>query len=317
MQELQVLEVASVRRPRLEAGAESLLEAFLSGRSPQTVDAYRRDLEDFAAYCGVQGPARAAEELLAAGGGEANLLALRYRAALLDRGLSPATVNRRLASLRSMVKVARTVGLITFALDVANVRSQAYRDTRGPGVDGYRSLLEALQCRTDAKGARDRAMLHLLFDLGLRRAEVVSLDLAHLDLAGGSVSVMGKGRRERVSLTLPAPTIAALASWLTFRGEEDGALFVSLGKGGRVGGRLTGRGLHKIIAGIGHMVGLSVWPHAIRHSSITAALDLTGGDVRACARFSRHADIRVLTRYDDSRQDHAGRIAALVAGQTV
>ena len=309
MQGLAVIERKEVRR----RGADELVSAWLADRSPQTVDAYRRDLADFAAYVGVDSPARAADTLLGAGAGEANLVALRYRAALLDRGLAPATVNRRLAALRSLVKVARMVGLITFALDVANVRSQAYRDTRGPGVEGYRSLLDALQGRQDAKGARDRAMLHLLFDLGLRRAEVVSLDLAHMDLAGGSVSVMGKGRRERVGLTLPMPTIAACASWLTFRGEEDGALFVSLGKGGKVGGRLTGRGLHKIIAGAGRMVGLSVWPHALRHAAITTALDMTNGDVRSVARFSRHMDIRVLGRYDDNRADMAGTIAALIA----
>ena len=310
MQTLAVIERTEVRR----RGADELLEAWLAGRSPQTVDAYRRDLAEFAAYVGADSPARAAEVLLGAGAGEGNFVALQYRAALLDRGLAPATVNRKLAALRSLVKVARTVGLITFSLDVENVRSQAYRDTRGPGVEGYRSLLGALQGRSDAKGARDRAILHLLFDLGLRRAEVVSLDLGHLDLEGGTVSVMGKGRRERVSLTLPGPTIAALGSWLAFRGEEDGPLFASIDKGGKVGERLTGRGLHKVVSTIGGKVGLSVWPHALRHAAITTALDMTAGDVRAVARFSRHMDIRVLGRYDDNREDMGGQVACLIAG---
>lgn len=307
--------LAVIEKPELVAAdpRSELLEAWLSGRSPQTIAAYSADLQDFAGFLDVSGTGQAAEALLSAGAGKANLLALRYRAALLERGLAPASINRKLSALRSLVKVARTIGLVTFALDVENVRSQAYRDTRGPGREGVQAMLGALQGRQDAKGARDRAMLHLLFDLGLRRAEVVSLDLEHLDLSGASVSVMGKGRRERITLTLPAPTVEAVAAWLTWRGDSAGPLFVSLDKSGHMGGRLTGRGLHKVIAGAGRQVGLRVWPHGLRHAAITASLDMTGGDVRSVARFSRHLDIRVLTRYDDNRTDAAGAIAALIA----
>ena len=293
--------------------AEPFLEAFLAGRSPQTMDAYRRDLRDFAGFVGVADPARAAEELLGRGAGQANLLAIRYRAALLDRGLSPASVNRKLAALRSLVKMARLAGLVPFSLEVENVRSQAYRDTRGPGLAGYRLMLGAVEARGDAKGARDGAMLHLLFDLGLRRAEVVSLDLSDLDLGAGVVSVLGKGRRERVALTLPDPTRCAIERWLDHRGLEEGPLFLSMDRAGKGSGRLTGRALHQVVQTIGLKVGLNVWPHALRHASITTALDMTGGDVRAVAKFSRHMDIRVLGRYDDNREDMAGAIARLIA----
>ena len=311
MQALAVVENQSLetRDPRSE-----LLEAWLSGRSPQTIAAYSADLRDFAAFLDVSGIGQAAEALLSAGAGQANLIALRYKAALLERGLAPGSVNRRLTSLRSLVRMARTIGAVTFALDVQNVRSESYRDTRGPGREGVQAMLGELEGRRDAKGARDRAMLHLLFDLGLRRAEVVNLDLEHLDLSGASVSVMGKGRRERITLTLPAPTVEAVAAWLTWRGDSAGPLFVSLDKSGRMGGRLTGRGLHKTVSAIGRRVGLSVWPHGLRHAAITTALDMTNGDVRAVAKFSRHANIQTLCRYDDNRENLGGAIAALIAG---
>jgi len=125
---------------------------------------------------------------------------------------------------------------------------------------------------------------------------------------------MGKGRRERISLILPAPTIAALASWLSFRGEEAGPLFTSMDHAGKGSERLTGRVLHQVVSAIARQVGLTVWPHGLRHAAITTALDLTVGDVRSVAKFSRHADIRVLSRYDDNRADMAGVIAALIAG---
>ena len=67
-----------------------------------------------------------------------------------------------------------------------------------------------------------------------------------------------------------------------------------------------------MVKALGAELGLTVRPHGLRHTAITAALDLTG-DLRAVQRFSRHRDVRVLTRYDDNRTDLGGKIAAAVA----
>src|SRR5262249_19208077 len=158
--------------------AARLVEAFLAGRSPQTLRAYRKDLEDFAGFLGVATVEAIPGALLGAGQGAANEVVRRYRAHLQARGLAPATVNRRLTANRSLVKLARVLGLVPWALDVDGVRSETYRDTRGPGRQGFRRLLAALEGREDAKGLRDRALLRLLFDLGLRRAAAVPLDVA-------------------------------------------------------------------------------------------------------------------------------------------
>jgi integrase len=64
---------------------------------------------------------------------------------------------------------------------------------------------------------------------------------------------------------------------------------------------------------LGRKIGLKVWPHGLRHTAITEALDLTGGNVRAVQRFSRHRDVRVLERYDDNRRDLGGEVAKQVA----
>ncbi len=61
---------------------------------------------------------------------------------------------------------------------------------------------------------------------------------------------------------------------------------------------------------------LAVRPHGLRHLAITAALDLTQGDVRAVQKFSRHRDVRVLSVYDDTRADLGGEVARLVADET-
>jgi integrase/recombinase XerC len=292
---------------------QRLLAAFLAGRSPQTVRAYRQDLADFAAFVGAASAPEAAQQWLACGPGAANERALGYKADLLGRGLAAATVNRRLAALRSLLKLGRTLGLVGWSLEVEGLRSEPYRDTRGPGRDGFRRMLSILARRTDAKGLRDWALLRLLYDLGLRRKEVVGLDMEDLDLEGATVMILGKGRTSKEKLSLPAPTRRALWDWLQVRGATPGPLFTSLDRAKKGDGRLTGSALYQIVRRLGAAVGLKTWPHALRHSAITDALDLTGGDVRAVQRFSRHRDLRTLLIYDDRRTDVAGDVARKVA----
>lgn len=292
--------------------ASRLVEVFLSGKSGRTLRAYGADLQDFASFVGVNDANAAAAALLARGHGAANELALSWRSNLLERGLTPATVNRRLAALRSLVKLARTLGLVPYTLELAGVKSAKYRETKGPGRVGFRALLELAEKDASAKGLRDRVVLRLLWDLALRREEVVSLDVSNVDLSAGTVSILGKGRRERETLTLPASTVAALRAWLAVRGTTPGPLVVNMDRHTK-GERLTGAGLYHLVQALGRRVGLTVRPHGLRHAAITEALERTGGNVRAVQRFSRHRDLRTLTTYDDNRTDMAGEVAALVA----
>ena len=289
-----------------------LVALFLAGRSPQTLRAYRQDLEDWAAWLGMLDLDGASRELLGAGPGRANGLALAYRGALLDRGLAPATINRRLAALRSLVRLARTVGIVPWTLEVPGLKAESYRDTRGPGLQGVRRLLRLASDRQDAKGLRDLAVLRLLFDLGLRRGEVVALDLADVDVETGTLAVLGKGRAEKVRLTLPEPTKQTLVRWLTVRGLKHGPLFPNRDRA-RKGARLTGTSVYRIVYKLGQEVGIIVRPHGLRHAAVTAGLDITG-DLRAVQRFSRHRDVRTVERYDDNRDDLGGKVAQLVAG---
>jgi integrase/recombinase XerC len=227
--------------------AERLVAAFLAVRSAQTLRAYRTDLADFAAFWGTSGSAAAASRLLAGGPGPANETVLHFRNHLQARGLAPNTINRRLTALRSLVKLGRTLGLFAWILEVEGVRTEPYRDTRGPGQAGFCKLLEALAGRNDPKARRDRALLRLMYDLGLRRAEVVGLDVGDLDVgdldvAARSVAVLGKGRLQKVALTLPEATTNALAAWLAVRGPQSGPLFTTLDRASR-GRRLSGMGV--------------------------------------------------------------------------
>ena len=288
-----------------------LAGAFLAGRNPRTLLAYQKDLRDFQDFTQAVSVQAAASLLISQGQGSANGLALAYRVSLQERELAPATINRRLAALRSMVKLARVLGLVSWELDVEGIKGAAYRDTRGPGLDGFKKMLEVLDGELDPKSIRDLSILRLLFGMALRRGEVVSLDLAHLDLQEGRLSVMGKGRTQRESLSIPPKVLATLKAWVEARGTQEGPLFTALDRGHR-GHRLDGSAVYRIISELGQAVGLKTRPHGLRHAGITAALDATNGNTRTVQRFSRHKKLETLSLYDDARQDLAGEVARLV-----
>jgi integrase/recombinase XerC len=292
---------------------KELVADFFGGRTATTLKTYRQALRDFARYLGVERIDQAAGNLLARGPGPANQLVLRYRTHMVDHGLSPATVNLRLSAVRSLVRLARTVGLVAWSLEVRNVRAENCRDCRGPGTNAVRQMLDrAGNHRSPGNAARNRALVRMLHDLGLRRGEVVSIDLENLDLQSGRIQVRLKGYSQRTSRSLPQQTCDAIEAWLRHRGNDPGPLFTNFDRAGK-GRRLTGRSIGRIIQQLGADVGVVARPHGIRHSSITLALTLTNGDVRRVRQFSSHADVRTVLRYDDARMDAAGEIARQVA----
>ena len=139
------------------SAAARLLTAFFNGRKAETIKAYQADLEDFRAFEKSSTLEQAAHSLLKGNLGQANALVLDYKAHLVGRQLTPATINRRLAALRSFVKLARMLGLVPWKLEVEGMKSEGYRDTRGPGRMGFRDMLHVLDRRKDTKAVRDRA----------------------------------------------------------------------------------------------------------------------------------------------------------------
>src|SRR5262249_55834697 len=129
----------------------------------------------------------------------------------------------------------------------------------------------------DRKAVRDRALLCLLYDLGLRRAEAVGIDVEDLDLSGQgpAVAILGKGRAAKERLSLPGRTSAALRAWLALRGTAGGPLFISLDRAGKGSGRLQPGAVYDIVRRLGERAGLKARPHGIRHAAVTRALERT------------------------------------------
>jgi integrase/recombinase XerC len=310
--ELAIRSEASV--PKLSES--DVLDAFLSGRNANTLEAYAFDLDDFASFVMAASPGSAVDGLLAMGHGNANWVVLGYQAHLTDRKLATATIARRIVALRSMVKLARQIGRVEWTLDVESPRVVKYRDTSGPGLEGWFKLRDKGKelAATTAQGKRDVALLHLMHDSCLRRGECVNLDLADVDLKRGQVAIVGKGKTDREWLTISVQAKDALVQWIAARGDEPGPLFIRLDPAATGNERITGDSVNRIVNKLGAKSGLKrkVRAHGLRHQGITRALDLTNGNVRMVQGLSRHADPRTLMKYDDARRDDAGTLAQML-----
>jgi integrase/recombinase XerC len=286
-------------------------------RSKNTQRAYERDLKDFFQYLGSEQPSpQVVGEFLRLPRHQAQAIVFRYKADLIEKKLSEATINRRLAAIKSLVAFARKIGKCDYTLeDVKGEKLKAYRDTTGVDKDTYKKILSVCD-RTTKKGKRDYAILRLLWSNALRRSEVVSCDIKDLDLEARTLSILGKGKgTQKETITLDKATCAALADYLQCRKELDinAPLFIALDRSS-YGHRLTGTALYKLVSRVAKQAGVTkkLSPHRIRHSGITAALDATGGDVRKVQKLSRHANLNTLMIYDDNRLNIQGEITDLL-----
>lgn len=290
-------------------------------RSPATRRAYARDLAHFFGCGASASPEPLVVQAFLCLPAPALVLRLHsYKAGLLERGLSEATVNRRLSAVRSLIRMARRLG--ADAPDptglVGSEKQQPYRDTRGPALGDVKRLLAAPN-RETSRGKRDFALLLLLWENALRRAEVCACDAADFDAGERRLFIQGKGQgTQKAPVTLSDRAVAALQAYLDTRPLIPGSpLFASLARFAAPESRLTPDGLHDLVDRLGKKaLGRPLHPHALRHAAITAVLDATGGDVRTAQRLSRHADIRTLARYDDNREDLQGKATQLLSALT-
>ena len=170
-----------------------LISTFFASKTKLTIRAYERDLRDFQEYINAPSLEAAAKRLLGAGQDTRTCLDLVQGASAFGEP-GPCTINRRLAALRSLV-CWRVWWACALLVGGRPIKGASARDTRGPGHEGVKKMLALLVNRTDKKARRDFALLRLMFDLALRRGEVVSINREHMDLVSGGLWVMEKEER--------------------------------------------------------------------------------------------------------------------------
>ncbi|GAA1476046.1 tyrosine recombinase XerC [Nocardioides aestuarii] len=228
------------------------------------------------------------------------------------RGSSRTTLARRATAARVFTAWLARTGRV--AVDPgASLKSPKARTTL-PGVlraDEARALLEAAAELADdgsPVGARDVAMLELLYATGIRVGELVGLDVDDLDRDRQVVRVLGKGRKER-SAPYGAPAAQALARWLETgrpalaRSGSGAALFLGA-RGGRIDQRAVRTLVHQRLADVPGAPDLG--PHGLRHTAATHLLE-GGADLRSVQELLGHASLATTQLYTHVTTDRLRR----------
>lgn len=280
-------------------------------RSPNTQRAYRHDITQFLAHA-----PQLHLGVILSDRFYAYEIINRYRGELLKQELAPATINRKLAAIKSLAAYCHNCGHCEFTLEAVKLeKNKGYRDTSGIDAIAFKKLLDT--CDRSILGLRDFAILSLLWANALRRAEVYRCDVSDFDFQLKSLRIFGKGRgNQSETIFLGESTKDAIAVYLGTRsGSGDEPLFIAH-KAGYEGRRLSTNSIYNIVHNRAESAGISkkMSPHRIRHSAITTALDVTGGDVRRVQKLSRHSNLNTLMIYDDNRRNAQGEITDLLDG---
>jgi|SRR5215467_207535 len=267
-------------------------------QSPATRRVYRRALENFFAWREAAGrPAftRAAVQ--------------RHRAAMQEAGLSPATVNQRLAAIRLLAREAAANGLLPGEEAAAIGQVPGVKQT-GVRMGVWLTRQEAQQLldsppANTLKGLRDRAALGLLVACGLRRAELCALTVEHFQQRDGRwviLDLRGKGGRIR-TVPVPPGVKERVDNWLAAAGVETGRVMRSM-RSSSQGGQLRHDSLsedavHKLVAE--YALG-KVRPHDLRRTCAKLCRK-SGGELEQVQLLLGHASIATTERYLGTQLD--------------
>ena len=233
------------------------------------------------------------------------------RAQLLGR-YALGTVNVMLSALRGVLKVAWQLGQMS-AEDYH--RARAVQNVKGESLPSGRNLAQseilalASICASDDRpqGVRDAVIIGLLYSCGLRRAELVALDVGHIDMGSGQIKVLrGKGRKDRTVYAANG-AYAALRQWLAMRGDAPGAVFLPVNKRGEIirkersDGGLSGIGsqaAYNMLERRARQAGVADFsPHDFRRTFVGDLLD-RGVDISTVQQLAGHANVTTTARYD-------------------
>ncbi len=216
----------------------------------------------------------------------------KYLAMIRAKEHKPRTIARKLSSLRSFFKFLHREGYVKN--NPAILLTTPKLDKKLPNflTEGEMSKLLEMPSLTDTAGARDRAILEMLYSTGIRVSELVGLNVENVDFIGNIAKVAGKGKKERL-VPVGDTALKAARHYLEMRKHKSNALFLN-----KNGTRLTDRGVRNITNKYIKLTSLraSISPHALRHSFATHLLD-RGADLRSVQELLGHVNLSTTQIY--------------------
>ncbi len=255
-------------------------------RSRHTINAYHLDLKQFGEwFAGVNG-----DEMEPVNVTPTDLREFKHFL-IEEEQLKPATINRKLASLRAFMKWAAGEKL----LEVPPRMPQGVEQVQSAPKALDRREMSALIRAVERHGSvRDQAIILVLINTGLRVQECSSLNVEDIEMSerkGKVIVRSGKGGKRR-EVPLNAEARRALSVYLDTREDDNQALFLS-----QQGSRLGSRGIQGVVAKYGRLAGLEdLTPHALRHTFCSNLLR-GGVDIVTVAKLAGHADISTTSIY--------------------
>ncbi|MBL7952830.1 MAG: tyrosine-type recombinase/integrase [Flavobacteriales bacterium] len=272
--------------------------------SPHTVAAYRSDLEQFQSFLDTFGVGELKEAT--------DKTVRRWMMQLMEQGTGARSVNRKLSSLRGFFKFARTVGEAeadpTALLDPPKTpkRLPEFVDEKGMG-----RLLEHREWPQGHKGATDKLIIDLLYQTGMRLAELLGLKVGDADLRSGTLRVMGKRQKERI-VPIGPDLGDGLKAYLASRaanGQPAGttdALLVDA-HGEPLARRSVQRLVRYYLSGVTTQRKRS--PHVLRHTFATHMLE-HGADLNAVKELLGHANLAATQVYTHNTVEKLRKVHA-------
>ncbi len=271
----------------------------IATKSFNTVVSYQRDIKSFVEYLSKENILRLNEVN--------SKWVQKYAATCHKQGLSGRTIARRVSAVKAWFRYLLKTGIVAENPVVGiNVPKNRQRLPRVLDVDQMNSLL-----RGDGNSIydkRDLAMWELLYSSGLRVSELVSTDIADVDLAAQEIRVLGKGNKQRV-VPIGRLALGAIAIWFSVRATfqtsvDEVACFLTLN-----GRRMTSRNIQLRLRRWAKKFGAdeSVHPHMLRHSFASHMLE-SSGDLRAVQELLGHSNISTTQVYTHLDFQHLANV---------
>lgn len=252
--------------------------------SPHTLKAYKKDLESFLSYCMQEYKIKDLTDINYP-------MVRRWIVILSDKGLETKTINRKCSSLKTYFKFLQKIEVLSESPMQGHKQLKSTPKLVVPLTEDELQNLMSTYDDTNYEGSRDALILELLYNTGIRRAELISIAIDDLDFANAQLKVIGKRNKARLIPLLPN-VVNRIQSYLNYRSQQIGAnrsqyLFINA-----QGQAMNPSKIYSCVTKFLSMVSTKkkLSPHVLRHSFATHLLN-RGADINTIKELLGHSSL--------------------------